>query len=324
MLSVTARPIRHSEVARRTGSLPRLAGRAAAHKGDRRVVVIVTDSCASVPSPMVDELGIEVVPYYVHTTEGALRDGVDMPPDEFYRWVVTAPTWPTTGNPAAGEYLEAFRRAARRGATGVVSINMTGTGSGGFQAATLAQKLARQELPDLVVEVIDTQTVAMAHGWSVIQAARAALSGKSLEEVVQVARRIARSAFVGFTNDTLEYLQRGGRISKVTGMVGDLLNIKPVIGIRGGMPSPLAVARTRKGAYKRIVSLAQNSIPSGSTIRAALMHVAAREEVEVFRALLEERYAVIEWIVAQLSPALGVHSGPGTVGIAIIPENAAG
>lgn len=288
------------------------------------MVVIVTDSCASVPAPVVEELGIEVVPYYVHTVEGALRDGVDMPPDDFYRWVKTAPTWPTTGNPAAGEYLEAFRSAAKRGATGVVSVNMTGTGSGGFQAATLASKLAKQELPDLAIEVIDTQTVAMAHGWSVIQAARAALAGKSLEEVARTARRVAQNAFVAFTNDTLEYLQRGGRISKVTGMVGDLLNIKPVIGMRGGMPSPLAVARTRKGAYKRIVSLAQNSIPSGSTIRAALMHVAAHEEVEVFRAMLEEQYSVIEWIVAQLSPALGVHSGPGTVGIAIISEAASG
>jgi DegV family protein with EDD domain len=283
------------------------------------VVVIVTDSCAAVPARMVDELGIVVVPYYVHTPLGTLHDGVDMSPDDFYAWIKTAPDWPTTANPSAGEYLEAFRHAAKRGG-GVVVVSMTGTGSGGYQSAVLAKRLAEQELPGVPIEVVDTQQVAMAHGWSVIQAARAALKGLPVEEVAGVASRVAARAFVGFTNDTLEYLQRGGRISKASSVVGGVLNIKPIIGMRNGMPAPLGIARTRQGAYRRIVSLALNQIAEGSTIRAALMHVAARDEVEVFRPLLEERYSVIEWVVAQLSPALGVHSGPGTVGISIIPD----
>ncbi|MBI5959397.1 MAG: DegV family protein [Chloroflexi bacterium] len=283
------------------------------------MVIVVTDSCASIPAPMVQELGIEVVPYHVHTARGTLRDGVDMPADEFYQWLKTTPDWPTTANPSAGEYLEAFRQAMRRG-NSVVVISMTGTGSGGYQSAMLAKRLAEQELPDVTVEVVDTQQVAMAHGWSVIQAARAALIGLPINDVTTAARKFAEQGFVGFTNDTLEYLQRGGRIAKVTSMVGDFLSVKPIIGMRNGMPSPLAVARTRAGAYRQIINLALRKIPQGSTIRAALMHVSAREEVEKLRPLLEESYQVIEWVVAQLSPALGVHSGPGTVGISIIPE----
>ncbi|MCC6798625.1 MAG: DegV family protein [Anaerolineae bacterium] len=283
------------------------------------MVIVVTDSCASVPEPIAVGLGIGVVHYYVHSARGTLRDNLDMSGDEFYAWLKTAPEWPTTANPSAGEYLEVFREASRRG-DGVVAVSITGTGSGGFQSALLARRLAETELPGFPIEVVDTAQVAMAHGWAVIQAARAAIKGLSLAEVAGVARSVAGQAFVGFTNDTLEYLQRGGRIGKVTSMVGDMLNIKPVIGMRGGMPSPLGVARSRSAAYRRIVALALNRIPEGSTIRAALMHVAAREEVEKFRALLEEHYTVIEWVVAQLSPALGVHSGPGTVGIAIIPD----
>lgn len=283
------------------------------------MVIVVTDSCASVPEPMAAELGIGVVHYYVHSVRGTLRDHLDLPDDEFYEWLRTAPEWPTTANPSAGEYLEVFREASRRG-DGVVTVSMTGTGSGGYQSALLAKRLAETELPDFPIEVVDTAQVAMAHGWAVIQAARAALKGLSLAEVAHVARSVAEQAFVGFTNDTLEYLQRGGRIGKVASLVGDVLSIKPVIGMRGGMPSPLGVARSRSGAYRRIVALALNRIPEDSTIRAALMHVAAREEVEKFRALLEEHYTVIEWVVAQLSPALGVHSGPGTVGISIIPD----
>ena len=287
------------------------------------MVIVVTDSCASVPAPMVKELGIEVVPYYVHTVDGTQRDGVDQSPDEFYAWLRQAPEWPTTANPSAGEYLEAFRQASKQG-DGIVSISMTGAGSGGFQSASLAKRLAEQELPGVPVEVVDTRQVAMAHGWSVIQAARAALKGLAVDEVAAVANKVAEQAFVAFTNDTLEYLQRGGRIGKVTSVVGEMLNIKPVIGMRGGMPAPLSVARTRLGAYKRIISLSLGRIPEGSSVRVALMHVAAGDEVEKFRPLLEEKYAVIEWVVTQLSPALGVHSGPGTVGISVIPEESLG
>ncbi len=283
------------------------------------MIAVVTDSCASVPVPIAEGLGIEVVPYFIHSVLGTHRDGVDMPPDEFYAWVRSAPEWPATANPSSGEYLEALRRISRH-SDGAVMISMTSKGSGGFLSATLAKRLAEAELPGFPVEVVDTHSVGMAHGWSVIQAARAARKGALLEEVTTVARHTAEKAFLAFTNDTLEYLERGGRIGRVTRVVGGALSIKPIIGMRNGMPSPLSVARTRHAAYKRIVGLALNHIPSGSVIRAALMHVAASDEVEVFRPLLEAHYAVIEWIVAQLSPALGVHSGPGTVGISIIPE----
>ena len=100
------------------------------------MVVVVTDSCASIPAPMAGELGIEVVHYYVHSALGTHRDGLDMSADEFYTWVKTAPEWPTTANPSAGEYLEAFRRASKR-SDGVVSVNITGTGSGGFRVLSV-------------------------------------------------------------------------------------------------------------------------------------------------------------------------------------------
>lgn len=285
------------------------------------MVVVVTDSCAAVPPDLIESLGIQVVPYHVHTTMGTLHDGVDMSAEDFYTWVKTADQWPTTANPSAGEYLEAYRKAGAQ--DGVVVVSMTGAGSGGYQSAVLAKRLAEQEFPGLPFEVIDTQTVALAHGWAVIQAARAAQKGAPVAEVAAIAQRTAGESFVGFTNDTLEYLQRGGRIGRVTGMIGGVLSIKPIIGMRKGMPAPLSVARTRSAAYKRIVSLAVNEIPESSTVRAALMHVDAPDEVEKFRPLVEAHFSVIEWLKAQLTPALGVHSGPGTVGIALIPDSPA-
>jgi hypothetical protein len=150
---------------------------------------------------MVKELGIEVVPYHVHTVQGTLRDGVDMPPEAFYEWVKTAPEWPTTANPSAGEYLEAYRRAAQRGDS-IVEISITGTGSGGYQSAVLAKRLLEQEMPGFPVEVVDTQQVAMAHGWAVIQAARAALplylSEKSVIGAAGLARVLHPTTFAWF------------------------------------------------------------------------------------------------------------------------------
>jgi DegV family protein with EDD domain len=249
-----------------------------------------------------------------------MRDGVDMPADEFYTWLKDTRTWPKTANPSAGDYLEAFRRAAHRDSS-VVAISISSAGSGGYQSAMLAKRLAQQELPGVEIEVIDTCQFALGHGWSVIQAARAAMKGLSLPAVAAVARETSLHSFIGFTNDTLEYLQRGGRLNRMTSRVGDFLNIKPLIGIRDGLPQSLGTARSRQAAYKKIVELAQQRVPAGRTIRAALMHVAAPDEVENFRHLLESQYSVMEWVVAQLSPALGVHSGPGTVGIAIIPDS---
>jgi len=203
--------------------------------------------------------------------------------------------------------------------SGVVVVSMTGAGSGGFQAATLARERARAVLPDVPIEVVDTRTVGMAHGWAVIQAARAARRGCALADVVAVARRTAEAAFIAFTADTLDYLRRGGRIGRVQGAIGGALNVKPIIGIRQWMPAPLGLARTRKGAYRRILALARAAIAAGSTVRAALMHVAAQEEAERLRPLVEAQYVVQEWLTTQLSPALGVHSGPGTVGVALVP-----
>ena len=175
-------------------------------------VTVVTDSCASVPEPLVKELGIEVVHYHVHTVQGTYRDGLDMSADDFYAWVKTAPEWPTTANPSAGEYLEAYRRASQQ-SDGIVAISITGTGSGGYQSARLAKRLLAQEMPGVPVEVIDTQQVAMAHGWSVIQAAREPCRGFRGGSGGSRAQ-VAAEAFVGFTNDTLEYLQRAGASAK--------------------------------------------------------------------------------------------------------------
>lgn len=278
-------------------------------------VGVVTDSCASIPEALIEECNIEVVPYYIHRGEETLRDLVDVKPKEFFEWLATAEELPKTANPAPGDYLEAFERVAQR-AEGIVSIHMTSWGSGAYQSATVAKEVAAKSLPNVKIEVIDTLQVAMSHGWAALEAARAAMSDKGLEEVASVARKVAANGTMIQTADTLRYLYMGGRIGRAQHLVGSLLNIKPLIGMEDGVIVALGQTRSRRKAYQKIVELMGAKVGFGSRIKVAFMHVAALEELQGLRALVEPRFQCVETLISELSPALGVHTGPGLTGVA--------
>ncbi|MBC8447886.1 MAG: DegV family protein [Chloroflexi bacterium] len=281
-------------------------------------VAVLTDSCASIPERLIEQLNIEIVPYYVHRGKEIIRDLVDMTREEFFGWMVTAKELPKSGTPGPGEYLEAFRRLAGR-AREIVTVCMTSVGSGAYQAATVAKEMAASELPDLRIEMVDTLQVAMCHGWSAIEAARAALAGASLEKVAETAREVAGKSTMIQTADTLRYLYMGGRIGRATHMVGTLLNIKPLIGMEEGVITPLGQARSRRQAYKKMVEIMIEKAGLGARIKVGYVHALAAEEVEKLRGIVEPNFDCAESLVAELSLALGVHTGPGTVGVGFFP-----
>jgi len=281
-------------------------------------VGVLTDSCASIPERLIEELNIKVVPYYVHRGEEALRDLVDVQREEFFRWLATAKELPKTANPGPGDYLEGFKELAQR-THEIVSIHMTSVGSGAYQAAVMAREMAREVLPDVRIEVIDTRNVSLCHGWMVIEAARAALAGKSLDVIVQLVRDMIPITRMIQTADTLRYLYMGGRIGKAQHLVGSLLNIKPLIGMEDGIIVPLGQARSRVGAYRKIVSMIEEAVGHKGKVKVAFVHAAALEEAEKLRAMAEERLTCVEVLMAELSPALGVHTGPGTAGVCYFP-----
>jgi DegV family protein with EDD domain len=174
-------------------------------------------------------------------------------------------------------------------------------------------------LPRLQVEVVDTLNVSMCHGWIAIEAARAALAGKQFSEVLERVRVMIPKTSMIQTADTLKYLYMGGRIGKAKHLVGSLLNIKPLIGMEDGIIVPLGTARSRKQAYRAIAEMVEKTVGAGSKIKIAYVHAAALEEAQRLRELIEARLQVVEWMFSELSPALGVHSGPGTVGVCYFP-----
>jgi DegV family protein with EDD domain len=282
------------------------------------VVGVLTDTTASIPPALAKELQIEMISYYVHRGLETLRDVVDVQPEPFARYLAQTDRLPTTSNPSIGDYLAGLRRLAEH-TREIVALTMTSKGSGAYQACRAAVEVLRERLPEVRVDVIDTFRVAMSQGWAAIEAARSALEGKPLSEVADQARTVAQKSTMIMTADTLKYLYMGGRIGRAQQLMGSLLNIKPLIGLDDGVIVGLGAARTRAKAYARMVDMMRQQVGAPARIKIAYTHVAAEEQVAQLRELVMKQFECVETITTWLSPALGVHSGPGTVGVHFYP-----
>ena len=281
-------------------------------------ISIITDSCASLPDEFYAQYEIAMVPYFLHIGQRSLRDLVDITREDFLDHMRTATEVPKTANPGAGDYLEAFRTAARR-SRDIISIHMTSLGSGAFQAASVAKEMALKTLGDLRIEVVDTRNVSMGHGWMVLEAARAAISGASADDILALIRRMIPVTRMLQTADTLRYLYLGGRIGRAQHLVGSVLNIKPIIGMEDGVIVALGQARSRTAVYRRMVELIAGKVGAGAAIKAAIVHAADQDAAIALRDLIASRFQCVEMLVTNLSSALAVHTGPGTVGVCYVP-----
>jgi DegV family protein with EDD domain len=277
-------------------------------------VAVITDSCASIPEEILKRLHIRTVAYYIHRGGEVLRDLVTVQREEFLRWMMTARIMPTTASPGPGDYFEVYKELASEGVEEIISIHMTSAGSGAYQAAAVAQNMMKDEAPGMRIEVVDTRNVSLCQGWMVIEAARAALAGLSLDQVAATVKKMIPLTCMIQTADTLKYLYLGGRIGRAQQMMGSLLNIKPLIGMVDGVITPLGRAHSRGQAYQMMSDMVAEAVGRGRA-KIAYVHAGAQREVEKIKELVESKVEVIESFFAELSPALAVHTGPGTAGL---------
>lgn len=285
-------------------------------------VAIVTDSTASLPGPMYDTYQIAKVPYYVHVEGRALRDTVDVSTAEFCAYLAGLPNdarLPTTACPGPGDYCQAFIAAARR-AREIVSIHMTSLGTGAYQAAQAGREMALEHLRDVRITVIDTRNVSMCQGWLALQAARAALEDATLADVVDLVRRLMPRTRMLQTADTLRYLYLGGRIGRAKHLLASVLSIRPIVSMEDGEITAPAVARSRSGSLQRIATLVEKAVGAKGRARIALTHAGALADAKDLCARIAQVIEPVEVLMCELSPALTVHSGPGTVGVCYLAE----
>lgn len=272
-------------------------------------VAVVTDSSASLPVDLARDLGIHVVPIMLVLNGYTFHDGVDITPGELYRLLRSTTHSPTTSAPSIGDFLRVYAAAAET-ASGIVSIHM----SPKLSATCTSARAASQLVDDLPIRVLDSRTAAMAQGFVVLEAARAAADGADLETVVARAQAVASRVHLLATIGTLEYLHRGGRIGGAATLLGTALQIKPVLYLADGHVDVFAKPRTQTKATK--VMLRQISQQAnGRPLHLAIFHADAPGQAEELRTRIAQQFHCVELYVTEMTPVMGAHTGPGVLGV---------
>jgi DegV family protein with EDD domain len=272
-------------------------------------VKIVTDSTADMPPELIKELGITVVPLYILFGKDAYKDGVDISEDDFFKRLQSDSIHPSTTQPTPKDFTEVYQRLASE-ADGIISIHISGKFSGTCNSAIQGAKSVEKEIP---IEVVDSQTVTMALGFIVKEAAILAKAGKNQQEVLEEVNKIIPSVHLLILFDTLKYLAKGGRIGKAKSLVGSMLNVKPLLTIQDGELVPSSQVRNRNKGIDKLFDFIKNA---GDIQDLAIIHSTTPGEAQ---SLAERASSIVpkELVnVTSLGPVLGVHGGPGVLAVA--------
>ena len=282
-------------------------------------VAVVTDTTACIPPEKVAEYGIELVPIELIFGSKVYRDGIDISPTEFYAMLRQADKLPTTSGSLPGPFLDAYRRASRR-AGSILCITESSKFSGMANSARLAMEMARKELPGVNIKVMECSSAAAGQGLVVLAAVRAAASGKSLDETVEVVTGLMPRVHLFASLDTLDYLVKGGRVPQAAALVNSILKIRPVFSVDGGEAHTLALPRSTDSAISNILRLMGRKIGKGQPIHVAVMHADALEQAHYLRKQIASRFNCLELFITEFTPVMGVHTGPGVIGAAFYSE----
>ncbi len=275
-------------------------------------VAIVTDSTAYLPPEIVEECQITVIPQVLIWGEETLLDGVDIQPAEFYERLKTADIMPTTSQATVADFKEIFERLVGEGKD-ILAVLISDKLSGTINSYTQAVEF----FPDANIDFVNSESVAMSLGFCALEAARAAQKGASLEECKAIAESARDRAGVVFAVDTLEFLHRGGRIGGASRFLGTALQLKPILTVLEGRVEAIERVRTKKKAHARLLELLEERTAGSTSVKLATLHASALEDARVLLSEAEQRLGnVDESIFSEVSPVVGTHAGPGTVGLA--------
>jgi len=276
-------------------------------------ISIVTDSTCDLPQNVVDVLGIGVVPMYINFGDASYLDGVTITREEFYVQLVTSLVLPTTATPGIDAFVKVYQAQVDKGAEHIISVHLPAALSGVVDAAT--QAAAQVPVP---VTVVDGGSLSLGTGFLAQTAAQAALAGHSLAEILRLVEDQKRRTHVFAVLDTMEYLQRSGRVSRLVAALGSLLRIKPLLRIHMGEVTGERV-RTTRAAVDRLVDILREQLPLA---RVALVHTHAISKAEALRQRVQALLPPGPVLSVDVTPVLGVHLGPGAVGFACVREPA--
>jgi DegV family protein with EDD domain len=279
-------------------------------------VRIVTDSTSDIPVELQRELGIHMVPLKVHFGMETYRDGIDMGSADFFSKLVATPVLPTTSQPSPIEFLDTYKQLASESNVPIISIHLSSALSGTYQSAMLAKSMLEEQVD---VIVIDSRLCSYGLGMLVVAAVEAARAGKSKEELVELVEKMRKEMKLYFLVDTLEYLQKGGRIGKAAALLGSLLNIKPILSMNvEGEVYSVDKVRGHKKAVAKIIEMLNRDF-GGKSLHIGIAHSNAIASAQEMNELINQHFTVDSLQHTQIGPVVGTHTGPGTVAVFVCP-----
>lgn len=277
---------------------------------------LVTDSTADIPKEVCLTLGIEVVPLKVHFGSDTYRDGVSLQAEQFYALLAQSSTLPTTSQPSPIDFLETYKRINEEPDVQIISIHISAELSGTFQSAVLAKSLLNEKMD---ITTIDSRTASYALGGIVVAAAEAAKQGSSKEKILELIQKLIEQSQLYFLVDTLEYMQKGGRIGKAAALLGSLLKIKPILSVEDGIAVSVDKVRGKKAAVNRIIELFKLKEMAGFEVKIMIAHANSLEDAENLGALMKSNFQITSLSYTTLGPVIGTHVGPGTIAVFMFP-----
>ncbi len=280
------------------------------------MIKIVTDSTSYLPPEEIERFNIRVVPLNVHFGEDQVfQEGVTINIDQFYAMLAESPELPTTSQPSPGQFLDVFSELTEAGHD-VLCLVISSKLSGTYQSALDAKHM----LPDANIVVFDTYSTVSCLGLMVITAAEMAAEGHAVDEIVARVEQMRDDMRLYFVVDTLEYLQKGGRIGAAAAFLGTLLKVKPILMLDEGVIKPLDKVRSKRKAIQRLLSELESHVSPDQPVQAIAMHAQAADEARKLETEMRRRFNCQRIIFGEVGPVIGTHTGPGLLGAAICPE----
>lgn len=284
-----------------------------------RKVAIVTDTTACVPQEQVAKYDIEVVPVQLIFDDKTYRDGIDISPTEFYALLREAKKMPTTSASSPNPYLKAYHKASQK-APSILCLTEPSRFSAMFDSAQVAMEMAKKTLHSVVIEVLECTTAAAGQGLVALAAAKTAALGRTLEEVKETAKHIMSRVNLFATLDTLNYLAKSGRVPQAAALVNSLLSIKPIFTLNHSDARTVALPRTTKSAMKHMLKLMERAVVKGQPLHVAVMHADALDNAIALKNRVASQFECNEIFITEFTPVMGVHTGPGLIGVAFYSE----
>jgi len=278
-------------------------------------IKIVTDSTSDILPEQASRYGIEVIPLNVHFGDEVFKDGVDITPGQFYTKLQGSGFTPRTAQPSAGEFMELYKKIATD-ADAIVGVHISGRLSGTIASAETARGLV-----DVRVVNIDSRSASQGTARLAILAAQAAQAGLDVDEIVELIERMREKTMIIFSVDTLEYLQKNGRIGRAQALLGSLMQVKPLLQVDAdGVIATLDKVRSRSRVIPRLVEEAHTRFPLGSKVAISVIEANAADRAHELMDLVKQGYEVTDAAIAPIGPAIGSHTGPGALGLIVLPH----